>query len=115
RYAYVADTRSRYLLRLDLLSDGGEILLQDFDSLVGWADNGYLYFTNDLGEIDSLNFATDQVRTVIPPNAGLYVPTGIWGDGTYLYVPDLYNCIIQKITISNGQMFPLAGHVPNCR
>jgi glucose/arabinose dehydrogenase len=89
----------------------------------------YVASTNSIYIADSANstirqwnLSTGQVTTLAgyPGAAGYadspYVPTyfnqpeGITTDGTYLYVADSGNNVIRRVTISNGQVYTLAGN-----
>jgi len=115
RYIYVTDLARAKLRRVDVQTGDVVTVLSDFDIRNAWGDGNYLYVVDSPGVVYRLDLTTFEKRTIIARDTGLYVPIGIWGDATHLYVPDYFNCVVQKITIATGQMYPLAGHVPKCR
>jgi YVTN family beta-propeller protein len=87
-----------------------------------WGDGANLYIT-DSGNatIRRLEFATNDVTTLAGTatitgkadgtgaSAQFFNPTGIWGDGTSLYVADSSNELIRKIDIATANVTTFAG------
>jgi sugar lactone lactonase YvrE len=89
-----------------------------------WGDGINLYITDTAHHvIRKMVIATGTVTTLAGAGAALWAdgigtnaffayPSGIWGDGTYLYVADGSNFVIRKINIGTQEVTTLAGE-PN--
>lgn len=86
------------------------------------SDGKNLYITEaGASTIRKLEFATGKVSTLagqagqrgykdgIGSNARFNIPHGITNDGTYLYVADVVNKLIRRVSIATGEVTTLAG------
>jgi len=86
-----------------------------------WGDGKHLYVGDSTpnNSIRKINIATGEVSTLagglsgsidgVGGNAGFAYPWGIWGDGTYLYVVEIYGNDLRRVTIATGEVVTLAG------
>src|SRR5262249_11243589 len=85
-----------------------------------WGDSTYLYVA-DGHAIRRITIATAQTTTIagdimnpgssdgIGKAASFNFPSGLWGDGAYLYVADRGNSTIRKIDLSNNNVTTIVG------
>lgn len=91
-----------------------------------WGDGTYLYVSDAGNTIRRITIATREVTTIagtsgtpgtadgIGTLAQFRAPSGIWGDGTKLYITDLGNDTIRVLVLATGAVSTLAG-VPGPR
>jgi hypothetical protein len=140
-YLYVADSGNAVIRRVTLAtgqvitiagspqkpgsSDGAGPEVQFGYPWGIWGDGSNLYITDIANlTIRKLNLASGAVTTIagtvgvqgttngIGPAARFMGPTGIWGDGTSLYIADSYATTqrnIRKITLATGAVTTVAG------
>jgi hypothetical protein len=88
-----------------------------------WGDGTNLYVT-DADSIRKIDLATGAVTTLagsgnrrgsndgVGTGARFFLPFGIWGDGSSLFVADTGNSLIRKIDLQTGTVTTVAGLVP---
>ena len=94
-----------------------------FASPVGiWADSTYAYVADsNNGTIRRVTLLNGQATTIAGTAgvfgnndatgtfASFFAPTGLWGDGTNLYITDRDNLNVRKLEISSGRVTTVAG------
>ena len=85
-----------------------------------WGDGTFLYVL-DGGSIRRVEISTGRVTTIAgsptvfgyrdgnPSQAMFAAPTGLWSDGSYLYIADNLNNVIRRMGLPNGQVQTIAG------
>jgi hypothetical protein len=90
-----------------------------------WGDGNYLYITDSMGAIRRVRVSDGDTSTLagisvypvfqspstdgIGATARFNAPSGVWGDGTNLYVVDRRAYAIRKIVIATAEVTTLAG------
>lgn len=111
QYVYVAEYVDPVIRRVDA-STGDVVTIATGQSIrLGWSDGKYLYGLNYNASIYRMDLVSGQTSLFA---GGLGILSGIWGDGTYLYVTEYSGCGIGRINLSTAERSFVAGKAHTC-
>jgi hypothetical protein len=99
-YLYVADTGSNAIRRIKILTKAVSSIITGLTPQGIVFNNGNIYIC-DKNTSGLLMLSSNFVNTYTLVDAGTFAnPTGIAYDGTYFYIADYINHVIQRVTVS---------------